>query len=498
MMFGVMTQVVSILLNFITRTIFIRCLSTEYLGIEGLFSNVLTMLSLAELGIGSSIIYAMYKPAAEGDNEKLGKLLYFYRKAYHYVALCVLVMGIVLSFFLDKLIKEVPDIPEHIQVIFWMFLINSAASYLLAYKQAIIVVNQDKYIDSIVKQICKVLQLIAQSVFLWLTHAYYVYLIIQIATTVINNLILSGYVDRKYPWIKGKKYHVPLPDSERKELFVNVKALSMSRIAGVVSYGADNVIIAKILGLVSVGIVSNYNLVISALNSVIWNGLDNMVGNIGNFNAGASLEQRRKLFDEIYFLTFWLYTFLSVSLLVLINPFMSIWIGEEFTVGSIVLYALIFNMYVNGMNYPLYSFRSTMGYFDQVKFYFVVSAILNIVASVFLGLKFGIFGVYIASPLSRLVTSELAEMRVVTTKILEKNTTWYLLRYLVSTVFVVALYFLLYNIVGIIPMTGVWTFIARCVVCVILLNAVIIAVFWSSPVFQGVKIRVENQLKGKL
>lgn len=482
---GAATQIILNLLSFVTRTIFVKCLSKDYLGVEGLFSSVLTILSLAELGISSSLIYAMYKPAAENDRDQIKRLVNFYKIAYRYVVAVVFVVGFFLSFFLDYLVKDQPKITEDIQIIFWLFLFNTICSYLLAYKQSIIIVNQDKYVVSITKLFCKILQLSLQAILLWTTHAYYIYLFIQIIITILNNLIIAGYVNKKYPWLH-KETKLKLPDNNRKELFKNIKALSISRVAGVVANGADNFIIAKILGITSVGIVSNYNMVFSAANSVIWGSLDNMIGNIGNFNANSTLEKRRKIFDEIYLVTYWFYTFLCVCLLVLINPFISLWLGDSFTVGTFVVYVLVFNVYVNGMNYPLYSFRTTMGLFNKVKYSFVASAILNIVTSVLLGMQFGLMGVYIATPISRLLTSEFAEMRIVTKQILEKGVCWYIKRYIISGIVTVLIYGFTNFIVELIPFCGIVTFLGRIFVCVITCNLLLLLFFCRTKVFTSI------------
>ena len=159
---GLVSQAFSLLLSFASRTVFIKLLTAEYLGINGLFSNVLTVLSFAELGIGSAMTYAMYKPVSENDHKLVSQLLQLYRKAYTAIAVVVGIIGLVMSFFLGYIVAEPPDIPESLQVIFWFYVANNMASYLLTYKKSILIAYQEDYIISVVQQITSVVQQLIQ------------------------------------------------------------------------------------------------------------------------------------------------------------------------------------------------------------------------------------------------------------------------------------------------------------------------------------------------
>ena len=242
---SLLAQAFTLLLNFISRSIFIRYLSTEYLGVNGLFSNVLTLLSFAELGIGGALVYAMYRPMKEKNEEKLSQLLSFYRKAYYGIALAVICIGFVLSFFVEYLVAEQPDIQESMQAIFWIFLLNNALSYVLAYKQSLLIVDQKEYVVSIVRQVVSIIQICAQILLLYFTHEYFVYLLCQLAGTMLINVVLLLYVNKHYGWVTKKHLKTSLDKEEKRRIFVDIKALSISKIAGVVSNGTDNIIIAR-------------------------------------------------------------------------------------------------------------------------------------------------------------------------------------------------------------------------------------------------------------
>lgn len=204
MTIGMLSQLFTLWLSFVSRTVFIKFLTAEYLGISGLFSNVLTVLSFAELGIGDAMTYAMYKPVKEDNRKLVNQLMVVYKKAYTGIAVVVGAIGLGLSFFLSFIIAEPPDIPESLQLIFWLYVVNNMASYILTYKKSILIAYQENYIVSEVQQIASLIQQIAQMIVLCFTKQYILYLIIQILCTILNNIIISVVVKKRYPWINEK------------------------------------------------------------------------------------------------------------------------------------------------------------------------------------------------------------------------------------------------------------------------------------------------------
>ena len=486
---GMISQIISILLSFVSRTVFIHFLSVDYLGVEGLFSNVLTILSLSELGIGGAIAYAMYRPMKEQNHDKVRQLVDFYHKAYKIIGFIIAIIGFILSFFIQSIISSKPNITENLQLIFGLFLLNNICSYFVAEKQTILIVNQDKFIDSYVKQACQVLRFVFQLVFLYTTRSYYAYLIIQVLFTLFNNISLAVIVNKKYPWITNKR-EGELSQLEKKSIFKDVKALAISKIAGVISSGADNIIVTKLFGLGLVGVMSNYNLVITAVNGVIWQGINNLVGNIGNFNSNADLASRRKIFDEVWVVTYWAYTFSCACLFILLTPFINLWLGGNYTVNQAVVSVLIANMFAGGIVFPMYSFRITSGIFDSVKWYYVISGIVNIVLSIFLGKIFGLFGIYLATILSRVLISDMAEAYYVNKEILLLPFSHYIFRIIGSSMLTVIISVVVKKIISFIPGDGVLTFAAKTFSSVALINAFLFLLFYRTDAFKRLKERI--------
>lgn len=481
---GAIAQVFVVLLGFISRTAFIHFLPLEYLGIQGLFTNVLTVLSFAELGIGEAMVYALYKPVKEDNHIKICQLMQLYKKAYRFVAAVVFSLGIILSFFIDFLVNQKPDIPENFQLIFLFFVFNSACSYLFSYKKSILFVDQKQYIVTGCHQIFLMVQTVLQIGFLYFTHNYIIFLIIQIVCTILDNVGISFYVAQKYPYLNL----TPTVDLDKKDeytLFSNVKALAISKISGVVSNSCTNIIISKISGLSLVGIVSNYILVINAINGIIWAGLTGISGSLGNLNVDASTLKKQQIFNQLFLLSFWIYTCACVCLLNLLNPFIEIWLGSQFLIPKSVIFVMVWSIYISGVNYPVYSFRTTLGYFVQVQYVFFIGGILNIVISTIGGLYLGLLGIVLGTPLSRLLTSEIADGYYVYTLGFHKSPIIYFRKYI--------LYFLLYLLccgisyfaINLISMQGILGFSLKLIITLIIVNLILLLAFIRNQNFQN-------------
>ena len=494
---GFACQGAALLLSFVSRSVFVMVLSSEYLGINGLFSNILTVLSFAELGIGEALSYAMYQPAKEGNREKLCQLMRLYKTAYRGIALFVTVVGVIASFFLDYLVAEKPNIPENFQLIFWLFLFNNVCSYLLAYKQSILLVEQKKYIVLYIQQGTKVAQLLLQMAILFFAHSYYGFLLVQVICTLLTNVFISLYVKKAYPWLNDRSVQAPLPQEEQHKIVKDVKALAISKVAGIVSNGSDNIVIAKILGLTSVGVVSNYTLVINSFSSILWGTLSGVTGSMGNFNVNASVEKRRAIFEELYLIVYWIFCLCCTCLIVLLNPFVEIWVGTSYQTDLPIVVALVLIAYVSGMNFPVYTFRVTCGLFDEMKYPYFWSGIANVALSVVLALKMGLFGVYIATVITRLLISETVEGYIVYHKILEKPFWRYVMRYLLSLLLLAGCTLICGKIVQGVPGTGILALLIKGLVTFCLCNAILLLVFARTPTFARVCQRMKKLVDKK-
>lgn len=392
------STIFNIIFQFLNRAFFVRLLSTEYLGINGLFTDILSVLALSELGVGSAMMYALYKPVAENDTEQIKSIMQLYKKLYRGIGIIILVIGTVLTPFLQYLIKDMPDLPM-IQVYYLLYLINSAISYFLVYKKTLIVCNQEEYITVLVSTGVSVLGKTMQIIFLFLTKNFLVYLLIQISFSFLENLINSFIADKKYSYLKSKDVR-PLKKEDTYEIKKNIKAMMTHKIGTVVVNSTDSIIMSKLLGLTALGIYSNYNLIIYNISSILRKVLWSLSASVGNMVAEGNKEKSEKVFNNILFAAFWIYSFCAVSIYTLSQPFISLWVGKENLFDHIIVFVLVICFFLEGIRLPALVMRDVTGVFYNDRFKPLLEASVNLFASIPLTIVFGIAGVKLGTIIS--------------------------------------------------------------------------------------------------
>ena len=494
MWFGVISQILTIILSFVSRTIFIYVLGIDYLGINGLFTNVLTILSFAELGIGNAIIFSMYKPLANNDQNKLKALMDLFAKAYKIIGLTIFGVGILLMPFLGLIIKGSFNIKENLYVIYLLFLLSTTLSYFFTYKKAIIIADQKNYIVIKYHQIFFVVQSLLQMTFLLITHEYLIYLIIRIVIGVLDNLFISYQADKLYPFLKTKQPS-PLENQEKRIIYKNVKSLFIYKLGGVALSGTDNIIVSAIIGITAVGLVSNYLLVIAAL-SLISNAIMNsFTASVGNLNATESVASKEQVFKRILLVSAWLTGFFSIGLLIFLNPLITIWLGKDFTISKIVVMAIVLQYYISTMHSTVSTYRTTMGLFVKGRIAPLLAAIINIGLSIILGKTMGLLGIYLATSIARILTYGIVDPYLVYKEGFAKKPFSYYLLYCKYLGLFVGLYLLLNYIVNIIPLIGLMGFVIKVIFVTIVFNLIMIVIFWKNADFKIIKNSSLNIVK---
>lgn len=491
---GITYQIIYTLLSFVTRTIFIYALSTEYLGINGLFSNILTMLSLAELGIGSAIIYSLYKPVAENNEKKISKLMNFYRLSYRFIGVLVLIIGILLLPFLDNLITTNKNIP-HLKVIYLLYLSSTVSTYFFAYKRSLLIASQKLHILNRIDSVVTVLLNVAQIAFLLLTHNFIIYLILQIIFSYSKNIVSAIYTDKKYPYLKKYK-HLKLDIHEKKEILKNVKAMLYHKVGGVVLNATDNLIISKFISIVTVGIYSNYTMLINSVSAFLTQCFTSLTAGVGNLLVIDSKEKAFRVFKEMFLINFWLYSLCCICLVNLINPFIFIWIGKNYLLQTSTMVLVVINFYLVGMRQTVNIFKTTRGLFYKDRYKPIFECILNIGFSIYFVQKLGVFGVLLGTFLSFMLTSFWVDPFLVYRDIFNMKLRHYFTRYI------------LYTILAVILCIGIWlmadnllpkhmyvNLILRLIISLTIPNIVYLIIFHKLDEFQGLKKIIINVLK---
>ena len=401
---GFATQLIVILLNFINRTIFIHYLGAEYLGLSGLFSNILSMLSLAELGMGVAISFSLYKPLGENDIRKTKALMNFYQLAYRIIGIVILGLGLCLIPFLDFLIKDKPDIP-HFTLIYVLFLANTVVSYFFTYKRSLLSADQKEYLNSVNRTVFSIIQSIGQFLVLLLTRNYLLYLMVVIICTLCSNIRISYQCDKMYPYLKNN--HEKLTKEETKSLMKYVAAQLSHKVGGIVVSGTDNILTTSLVngGLVIVGLYSNYLLLINTIKSIITMFFTSVTASVGNLNAEHNAEKSKEVFDKMFFLNMCFYGISASCIYNLANDFISLWIGEDYLLSAGIVIVIVINYYMSGMRQTCQTYNTTLGLFWNDRFKPWIEAIINLVTSVVLIRYYGFMGVLLGTLISTITTS---------------------------------------------------------------------------------------------
>lgn len=400
--FGTLGLLVSYLFNFISRKVFIQCLPIEYLGVNGLFSNILTMLSLMELGVGTAIGFSLYKPLAFEDVQKIKLLMHFYKKAYWTIGTLVIGLGLAISPFLHRMISKDSQLP-YLYLIYWLFVADSGLSYFLSYKRTLVIADQKKYIDTNYHYGFRILRTIVQMVTLIISRSYLLYLVIMVISTVSENYFISKKISHLYPYL-NERVDGKLAKEDLTQIKKNIFALTFHRIGGVVVNGTDNILTVKFVNLAVAGIYSNYMLIIKALKSIVDIVYNSMIASVGNLVVEKEKEAGMPLFNEMNAVTFWGFGFCAICLFYLFNPFISLWLGSEYIFSIPIVFVITLNFYITGVLKPVRTFYSSMGLFWFDRYKPIFEAVINLVASIYLAKRMGFIGIIIGTTISSLTT----------------------------------------------------------------------------------------------
>lgn len=478
-------QAFGLIISFIARIIFVKFLSDEYLGLNGLFTNLLTMLSLVELGVGSALVYSLYKPLADGDNEKVKSLMDLYRKAYNIIGGVVLIIGILFIPFYRYLISEVPSI-SHLDFIYILFVLNTAISYFYSYKRSLIICDQKRYIATIYRYVFYFLLNVFQIIVLFLTHNYILYLIAQVVFTWLENICISIKADRMYPYLKDKNIK-KLDKKELNTISKNVRAMLFHKIGGVVVNSTDNILISKLVGLIAVGMYSNYYLITSALDTITAQFFNAITASVGNLGACTNSKKVKETFNTTFFLNYLIYGVITVCLLILFNPFIEVWLGKKYLFDFGVVLVITICFYLKGIRKTCLTFKDALGLFWQDRYKPIIESIINLVASIILGIKYGVLGIFMGTIISTVTTSLWIEPYVLYKYYFKENIIDYLYRFIKYTLVVVLTYLIVQKIVILISINGILGLLIKGVVSLILSILIMTIVFIKTNEIKHVK-----------
>lgn len=393
-------QLITILMQFIVRTVFINTLGKSYLGINGLFSNILSMLSLAELGVGTAILFKLYDPIANEDKHRITILMKFYKKIYTLIGIVIAIIGICLIPFLHFLINDYERLGElgiNVILIYLLYLFQSISSYLFwAYKSAIIKADQKEYFINLITYIFTILSGILQIIILCVFNNFELYVIVAVLNTILQNFAVSILANKKYSYINDK-IDEKIETKEIKEIIKDCGALFLYKLNGVVLKATDNIIISMFLGLEMVGVYSNYYILYTTINTVFSKVFDSVTHSLGNLHTTHDYKNEYKVFKSTNIISVILGSTAGIGILCVADEFISAWIGKEWMIMQPFALLMGIELYTLSMRVVMSRYRNAMGLFQQSKYRPLAGMIINLIVSIILVKYWGICGVLVGT-----------------------------------------------------------------------------------------------------
>ena len=487
--FGLVGMICSLIVSFATKSVFVRLLGAEYNGVNGLFTNILQVLNLAELGFATSISYALYKPLKASDERTTAALMSYFAKIYRIIAIVVTVAGCCCIPFLQYLIAEdISELPFNVNQLrgyFAMFLANTVCSYLLAYKRTIITADQNNYLVTNVDNTFNILLNIVQIILLLIYKNFYAYLATMIAKTVINNLVLHIIASKKYPYLHTYRKE-KLSKLEKSAIFKNVQAAFLHKIGTVIIFSTTSIVISSFVSLVDAGKYSNYILIVNNVNTFINIIFNSVTASIGNLCVDESEDRQYEIFKKIQYLALFAAVFSYICFICLFNPFIEIWVGEDMVMSMWVVFAISLNSMIGYLRKAVNAFKDAKGMFRNDWFKPLLEAGVGIGLAIGLSYVWGTFGVVLGYTLATMFIAMPVENFVLFKQGIHKSLTRQFATLIVASVFAFAVGALGYYINTFIP-SGIGWFVLRFFFVVIFAAGAFILATFRMPEFKYYK-----------
>lgn len=476
-----------IIAHFALRTVFIYYLGKEYTAVSSLFSDILQVISLMELGLDASMIYSLYEPIATGDKRKIAALLKFFKSAFTLVGFLVLLLGLGCVPFLQYIVKDVPNIHEDIRLVFMAYVVTSAFSYFLIYKSVLLRADQKSRVISNISSIITITETVAEILCLIAFRQFFAYLIIHFCCTVGRNIVISFISSRMY----SEYFHDTesrLTKKEKRKLYIDLACLTVYNVSGVVINSTDSIFISAFVGTVEVAVIGNFTLLINSVRTAVNQIVSATKPSIGNLAATSSNDKQILVFKRMNFLAFAVSCCCCSCFYNLLNPFVGdIWLDPSYKIQGSIIAVLAANFFIAVMVFPVESFKGANGFFVQGWLRPAIMAVLNIILDYYWGKAWGIFGILIATTVSRLSTQVWYDPWIVYKKIFGKNVFFYYRDYFLYACITFASCVIAAHICRIIPIHFIFvSFLVDAVISAAIPALIIAAVFWKTDEFQYV------------
>ena len=489
---GFLTVLIGLIPTLFLRQVFLETLGTELLGLSSLYTSIIGMLALAELGITTAIIYSLYKPFAEGDREKIRGYIKFYTRFYQAVGLAIFILGLALLPFLNFFVQDDINLVDA-QLYFLLFLSNSILSYFFTAKLSIIIVAQEGYKLAIAMAVSKLVAALLQIAMLNFYPSFYFFLVIQLVVGMLYLIVMNLYVRKRYEWLYEGKAKIEKED--KNSLIKNIKALFLHKIGEVVVFSTDNLVISYYINLTVVGIFNSYNMIVAAISGMIYTGLNGITASIGNLLVDGQEDQVYQVHKKVFFFSFWIVSFSVISLSNTIRQFVLLWLGDTQFLDTFTISLILLNFYFSLMRASVEKFKEAGGLHYQDRFAPLIEAFINLIASLILVRYMGLPGVFIGTLISNLLVVFWVKPLVVYKYIFKVKLRWYFVMYFkyfsLGIIPLLLTYFATRELQQVITINA---FLLNCMINIVIINSVYFIIFRNYEEFHYFK----NLIWGKL
>lgn len=495
---GSIGKIVTIVLPFLTRTIMIYTMGMQYVGLGSLFSSLLQVLNFAELGIGSALVFSMYRPIAENDNEKVCALLNFYKKSYRIIGVIVLICGLILLPFLEYFVAD--DVPKNINIylLFVIYLVNNVLGYFLfAYNNSLFTAKQRMDITSKLSMVLNSLSSILQAIVLLCFHNYYMYVLVIPIITGLNNILIKILSDKYFPQYKCRGH---IDEAERKKLSLKVGGMLFQKLGGVVLNSVDSIVISAFLGLKVLGVYNGYYYIVTSLMGFLGIIQSALVPAVGNAVVTENKEKNYTNFRKFHMMYCWIVIWWSSCLLSLYQPFIRLWQGEENMLTNISVILLVMYFFVYKMGDICWVFREAVGLWWQGKFVPLISSIFNLVLNIYLVQRIELPGILISTIVSIFFVNMPFGGWVLFKHYFgsKKKYLFYLLTQFIYMVMMFVTVGLTAWACSYVPDLGIGTLAIKMIICIILPNIILLILNFRNPNFKLAVQFILKSVSGKL
>ena len=399
-------QPISVILGFINRTVFVSYLGVTYLGLSSYLASIVSILSLAELGIAEAMSYALYAPLARDDHGKINAFMVLYKKLYSLIGVSIFILGAISSLFFPYMIKDY-TINSELYWIYFIFVFNASSGYFFSYKRTLLYVDQRNYVVNLLNFGLNTLRVLLQIAVIVFTQNFMFYLLIESVLNIVNNVVTSRIVDRLYNYLYNEEM-TPINQEEKNKFIRNIKGNMLGSIGEKVVFQTDSILMAKFISLAAIGIYGNYNYVLGFVGMILSTVINSVVASVGNLvhSENTTVVDTLRFLKKFQFITFSMTYFGCMGYLLFIHPFMLIWLGNSNSFNQWIEILIVINFFLTIYRKPSLIFISVHGLSYEQNKKVIAEILLNIFLSLYflMVLDLGVAGILLGTIGSTILT----------------------------------------------------------------------------------------------